>query len=517
MAEEPNQELSMDDILSSIRSILMEDNAAQQADAQPTPPQEDEKQVAEPVVAQAEPEDDASLLSALPNVDNLPELDKISDANETPISVDDLPGMNDSDEVEELSAEDEVFNLSPSMIIDDPQDKITLENPADSSEPEISEDDILNLSNLASLVQDEPQPQAPAAPKNVPDLHAPLAADVLSGVEEDEATDTPFSLDDELDTGEEIHLDDLPSADFGTPSQPEPEEKAAVPEFTIADKETLDSELAAEEEKKKEDIKAALPPLDFDLPKVDVDADPIFEPESQTVTDIDANMLKESISGNMEGDAPQVMETEPQPEPEPEPQPESQAIDDALLQDILGTNSEEHTKQENMQTEESSANEVAEPLSDAQEVYTQNSYPEENIAPLADEGAEPQAWSDVSQQTKTNEEPQDAADVSANIINNFAKLFAEKKAAQTETMTEPEPEVMTPSVEPVKNSSQSIAELVREAVVKQVTQQMDVNFETYAKEAVAAQTQAWLDANLPAIVEAVVAKEIERVMAKVGS
>ena len=71
--------------------------------------------------------------------------------------------------------------------------------------------------------------------------------------------------------------------------------------------------------------------------------------------------------------------------------------------------------------------------------------------------------------------------------------------------------------EPVKSASPSISELVREAVVRQVTQQMDVNFESYAREAVAAQTQAWLDANLPAFVEAVVSKEIERVMAKVGS
>ena len=101
------------------------------------------------------------------------------------------------------------------------------------------------------------------------------------------------------------------------------------------------------------------------------------------------------------------------------------------------------------------------------------------------------------------------------IINNFAKLFAEKKNAQAEVLTEPE--TTAPQTAPIRNSSQSIAELVREAVVKQVTQQMDANFETYAKEAVAAQTQAWLDANLPAIVEAVVAKEIERVMAKVGS
>lgn len=506
MAEEPNQELSMDDILSSIRSILMEDNAEQQANAQPTSPQPADEASPIPETQITEPEEDSSLLAALPQVEepNLTSDSILPAKDEAPISVDDLPGMkDDSDDIEELNPEDEVFDLSPSMIIDDPEDKITLENPADSSEPEISEDDILNLSNLASSVQEEPKPQAQveAAPKKVPDLHAPLAADVLSATDEKE-DDMPFSLDDELDNSEEIHLDDItpPAADTplvaDTPLSEQDEESAPAPDFAIADKETLDSQLAAEEAQKKEDIKAALPPLDFDLPKVDVDAEPIFEPESQTVTDIDINQLKESIAS-----VPETHETTAEPLAEPEP--ETGAIDEAMLSDILGASA---------QPQEPSNPEPQEQNITPQAPSSQN-IDANNItspAPMA-EPVEPQTVAN----SEDISDSQDAADVSANIINNFAKLFAEKKAAQTEPVVEPE--VMTSSVEPIKNASQSIAELVREAVVKQVTQQMDVNFETYAKEAVAAQTQAWLDANLPAIVEAVVSKEIERVMAKVGS
>ena len=145
MAEEPNQELSMDDILSSIRSILMEDNAEQQANAQPTSPQPADEASPIPETQITEPEEDSSLLAALPQVEepNLASDSILPAKDEATISVDDLPGMkDDSDDIEELNPEDEVFDLSPSMIIDDPEDKITLENPADSSEPEISEDDI---------------------------------------------------------------------------------------------------------------------------------------------------------------------------------------------------------------------------------------------------------------------------------------------------------------------------------------------------------------------------------------
>ena len=437
MAEEPNQELSMDDILSSIRSVLMEDNAAQQADAQPQQQNENEKlSPAEENNVSAE-EEESSLLSALPSIEKVEPLPE-----EIPISVDDLPGMkDDADEIEDLNSEDEIFELSPSMMVADKDDEITLENPEATAEPEISEDDIMNLSNLASSLQESAQEEAipteKTEKKEVPDLHAPIAADVLS-LDEKEQEEPDFSIDEALSESSGFQIEDLPSA---------PSEEISLQEENIPDaredtistfeiQEKSDSDIEQEEANKLEEIKAALPPLDFDLPKVDVDSDPIYEPESSTVTDIDASQLKESISGV-------------------------------------------ESKQE---------------------------------APIETEDKPFRAEEKVSEIEET---PQDATDVSANIINNFAKLFAEKKNAQAEVLTEPE--TTAPQTAPIRNSSQSIAELVREAVVKQVTQQMDANFETYAKEAVAAQTQAWLDANLPAIVEAVVAKEIERVMAKVGS
>ncbi len=456
MAEEPNQELSMDDILSSIRSILMEDNAAQQTGVQPTQPKEE----AVKEDALTSKEETEEILSALPSLE-------IPENNEEEISVDDL--LDAEDELKTLDAEDEVFNLSPSMIREEPEEAVATENKETFAEPEISEDDILNLSNLASSIQESTQEQNASESKITPGLHAPLASEVLSV--EDAVAEDSFSLDEELSSNSEISFDNI---DIPTN---EPKENEVPQNFEIKDQATFDAELEAQEEKqeekKKEEIKAALPPLDFDLPKVDVDAEPIFEPEGQTVTDVDVTQLKESISGSVDEEELITSEQESQPEP--------QAIEDNLPNDVLG----------------------ASPTSEFEETAVIN------------ETEESQDLSDVSQQTQVSEASQDAADVSANIINNFAKLFAEKKNAQAEVMPEPETTVLQTAS--VRNSSQSIAELVREAVVKQVTQQMDVNFETYAKEAVAAQTQAWLDANLPAIVEAVVAKEIERVMAKVGS
>ena len=44
-----------------------------------------------------------------------------------------------------------------------------------------------------------------------------------------------------------------------------------------------------------------------------------------------------------------------------------------------------------------------------------------------------------------------------------------------------------------------------------------LNYDELARKEIAAQTQAWLDNNLPAVVERIVKQEIERVMAKVGS
>lgn len=115
------------------------------------------------------------------------------------------------------------------------------------------------------------------------------------------------------------------------------------------------------------------------------------------------------------------------------------------------------------------------------------------------------------------EEPktEDMADVSAGIINNFAKMFASKQEEQEKV-------VLPVKADKLGNGSQTIEEVVksviREIIGDSVNAELDKNIDidTFAKEEIKAQTKAWLEARLPSIVEASVQKEIERVMAKVG-
>ncbi len=478
MADEPNEDLSMDDILSSIRNILTEDNAAQQAASEPAAMQPGQEILPEevPVAFEAVPEDVLSVdLPVLPDVAEEITLPEIVSENMMPAELPVLPDV--TEEIELPEAEEEVFELSASMIIDElPSEEPVELNILD--EPEISESDILNFSNLAAgttadiempaevpfeieeSLKPEPvsvfEPEANPEPVSVfePEvspmaIQAPLASEVL-------AEEEP-----------EVSFDDIASLS----SLIEAPESAVIPA---------------------EEPQPAIPSLDFDLPEIDVDADPIFEPESTAAPEMDPSQLMESLTV-AEDVLPQEQETVQ----------EESVIDDDTLNEILDFHAQvEETKPLQAEPEEVFVA-VAEPELPAE---TANINQEVLAEPMI-AASEPQEL-----QTEIAETPQDSADVSANIINNFAKLFAEKKAAEA---------IVTPVAEApqeaVKTASPSISELVREAVVKQVTQQMDVNFESYAREAVAAQTQAWLDANLPAIVEAVVSKEIERVMAKVGS
>lgn len=508
MAEEPNEDLSMDDILSSIRNILMEDNAAQQSVPQPAPQTEKK---AEPVSAPA-----AELPPAINTADELNTADQDDE-----LSAEALLGLGDNAQASD-APEDDVFNLSPSMIVDEALDEPVLSNPAD-NEPEISEDDILDLSRLAAPSADEltgetaPAAMPVAEPEpQTPSMQAPLASQVLA--EEDAfPAEPPVSEEPEVTVDDVMNLSSLVEEPV-LPSEPEygssdsvyphteAEPVAAVPEFGLPDdlpQETADfsirdEELSAETAPASEEFReegegsVAVPPLDFELPQIDVDAEPIYEPEHSAAPEIDPSRVMASM--------PQSEELPAEPE-------EESVIDDATLNEILDFHAQvEETKPTEPEYNESPSSEpeAVEPADNIQDV------PSEPVIETVE--AERETKTPVEAPAAPSE---DAADVSANIISNFAKLFAEKKAAelpQTADVSETESRP-----EPVKSASPSISELVREAVVRQVTQQMDVNFESYAREAVAAQTQAWLDANLPAIVEAVVSKEIERVMAKVGS
>lgn len=128
--------------------------------------------------------------------------------------------------------------------------------------------------------------------------------------------------------------------------------------------------------------------------------------------------------------------------------------------------------------------------------------------------------SKISENTSFAQE--DATDVSANIISNFAKMFADKKEVAPEEVPMPLPIANYAEINELGNGSQTISEVV-EGVIKNIISasvsaelNSKVDIAAYAKAEIKAQTQAWLEANLTTIVEAAVQKEIERVMAKVG-
>lgn len=118
----------------------------------------------------------------------------------------------------------------------------------------------------------------------------------------------------------------------------------------------------------------------------------------------------------------------------------------------------------------------------------------------------------TSEETETTTEvKEETIDASANIINNFAKLFAEKQQEQNTANSEISEKV----IDSIKD--QNITDMVKEAIINQTKLCLDSHFEKIASNIIAEQTKLWLNSNLSSIVEKTVAKEIERVIAKVGS
>lgn len=122
----------------------------------------------------------------------------------------------------------------------------------------------------------------------------------------------------------------------------------------------------------------------------------------------------------------------------------------------------------------------------------------------------------------SSEEPEapksdnDVADVSANIISNFAKMFSREEASV-------EAEKPAPVITAAGNMGKTLEEFVLEAVIQAIGQEISrqwndgADFKALAEAEINRQTKEWLNDNLPSLVEKVVKQEIERVIAKVGS
>lgn len=136
-------------------------------------------------------------------------------------------------------------------------------------------------------------------------------------------------------------------------------------------------------------------------------------------------------------------------------------------------------------------------------------------APVIEETAEQPAYT----LNTVEETPKaDAADVSAGIISNFAKMFArEEPAAPAPVQDE------TVKITAAGNTGKTLEEFVLESISKVIGQEISrqwndgAAFRVLAEAEINRQTREWINDNLPALVEKVVKQEIERVIAKVGS
>lgn len=376
MAEDKQNDLSMEDILSSIKDILSNDS-----------------------------QDDGVLKPAL--------------ANSETETTQNAEGSN---------LEDDVFDLSADMMIDDKEfeslnleaESINLdfdENPVEGAPSELkNEKEIpdIDISALSAIVEED----APQTMDETSDTDVPYTEDIIETVAEI------------LPEPEEENIDSLP----------EPE--IPVQEDSVSDR--IDD--------KEEAIAADI--------ITDVDAEPIFSVEDE----------REHIGTDVS------------------------AIEE-LMDNQAIRNRENDNKTEN-KAEEIQSGEIDQVLSAASELI------------------EADATEDTS-----------AVDASASIISNFAKMFAAKSDKKSEEKENAAPVVPLAPIaadDDLGNVSKTLEDIIKDtikqmigaAVMAKFAENTDIN--RYAQEEIKVQTKAWLDKNLPAVVEAAVQKEIERVMAKVG-
>ena len=132
--------------------------------------------------------------------------------------------------------------------------------------------------------------------------------------------------------------------------------------------------------------------------------------------------------------------------------------------------------------------------------------------------AEPAAVGAVPDGKLPEASDDEAVDLSASIISNFAKMFSE---AKKEEDSSPAGRTVNEVMDKIDlgNGGLTVEALIRDVVAELVMKNLEsgFSFEKTATEEISRQTKIWLNRNLPAVVEALVRKEIERVMAKVSS
>lgn len=233
-----------------------------------------------------------------------------------------------------------------------------------------------------------------------------------------------------------------------------------------------------------------LPDLNFDEPAVDLDAEPIFSAEDDASHQENFTPAADDVSLD-------------------------NLVDDDTLNAILNANVNEPAV---VAQEE----ELVEPTDNVYDNAVAEAVKEPEVIDAAfEEVASAETVSETVPAEKSQQE--DPIDVSAGIISNFAKMFAEQQKqkgnpAERENLKE-RLTAQTMSEIELGDGSLTIEAIVRDVVTGIVEKNLaqDFDFSAAASAEITRQTREWLSAHLPEIVEAAVRKEIERVMAKVSS
>ena len=356
-----------------------------------------------------------------------------------------------------------------------------------------------NAEQHKAAQKEEPAPQA-AAPQPAPEVSRPAPAETvddvltlspsmivepnISTVEAQPETKAEEGAD-PLDLDFEREFDSLPAEPVL--DDIEAGHSAAVDEEPVS----LSEIAAAEDTEIVED--SELPDLNFDEPAVDIDAEPIFSAEDDASHQENFTPAADDVSLDS-------------------------LVDDDTLNAILNANADKPAaaaQEEELvePTDNVYDNAVAEAVKEPEVIDAAF----EEVAPAAEVPApEPEPASEKSQ-------PEDPIDVSAGIISNFAKMFAEQQKqkenpAERENLKE-RLTAQTMSEIELGDGSLTIEAIVRDVVTGIVEKNLaqDFDFSAAASAEITRQTREWLSAHLPEIVEAAVRKEIERVMAKVSS
>ncbi|MBE6453810.1 MAG: DUF2497 domain-containing protein [Alphaproteobacteria bacterium] len=338
------------------------------------------------------------------------------------------------------------------------------------------------LSSIKNILEEDEQKQNIAASESKSE-----SEDVLSDV-----LDTSSDIDDVLELSSDMRVDDV---------------LELSPDMRVDDKNTIDNLLS--ENTTAEQVS---------LSQNDTNADPLVEIENINIgiADEDSDPLF-AIDNDKEASGPLSI------------------VDEVLAQETSEEPAEEHVADtpiiENITVEDNSASDVEgfekiveeiadvdTSLIDSVSLETQE-ITDEN--PQLDNASTdtPVVENETYPIQETSPVSDDVTDVSANIISNFAKMFSREEKEEIQVEKTAPVEAITTTGDTNKTLEQFVLDSIVKVIGNEISNKWEngADFRSFAEAEITRQTTAWINDNLPTLVEKIVKQEIERVIAKVGS